>query len=71
MTRAPKRHADALVEHPAHGQVNDAPLEAIVRELVEPLNGGEVLRVAGWLEFRVQLPQIIALEGAYRPASGH
>lgn len=39
----------------------------LVRELVEPLNGSEVLRVAGWLEFRVQLPEIIALESGIGP----
>jgi hypothetical protein len=63
VTAAPKCHADALVEHPAHGQVNHASVEVIPCELIELPNGCEVLCETGRLELRVESPQIVALEG--------
>src|SRR5437879_4092065 len=60
--RAPQRDAHSLIEHPADGQVNHAPLELLPGELVELLHGREVLREAGRLELRVHSSQIIALE---------
>ena len=37
MTAAPQRHADALIEHPTHRQVDHAPLEEILGQLIELL----------------------------------
>jgi hypothetical protein len=53
-TAAPERHADALIEHPADGQVNHAPQEVILREAIELPHRLEVLREAGLLELRVE-----------------
>jgi len=44
MTRAPQRRRDALIEHPADRQLNDALAEAFPGKLAEPLHGGEILR---------------------------
>src|SRR6202790_2753822 len=65
-TPAPERHADALIEHPADGQVNHAPQEVILREPIEPPHGLEVLPKAGLLELRVDPTQVIAFKGRLR-----
>src|ERR1700679_2717023 len=36
VTAAPERNADALIEHPAHGQMDHAPVKTALRELIEP-----------------------------------
>jgi hypothetical protein len=35
VTAAPERNTDALVEHPAHGQMDHTPVKASPRELIE------------------------------------
>ena len=62
MARAPKRRGDALIEHPAHREVDDALAIALLRQLIETLHCGEILRKARRLEFGIVAPEVIALE---------
>src|SRR6202035_3531117 len=51
VTAAPERYADALVQHPTHRQMNHAPVEAALCELIELPNGVEILRKTRRLKF--------------------
>jgi hypothetical protein len=42
-----------LIEEPAHRQMDNPLAVTIPGKLVETANGGEVLRIARWLEFPV------------------
>ncbi len=64
---APERNADALVEHPTHRQMDHAPLEAALCELIELPHGLEILGETGRLELRIDAPQIVAVESRIRP----
>src|SRR5713226_7213435 len=67
MARAPQRRGDPLVQHPTDRQV-DAPLaEALLREAIEPIHGGKILREAWLLEFWVRAAQVVAVEFGIRP----
>src|SRR6266404_351891 len=66
VTAAPERDADTLFEHPTHRQMDHAPVEAAPCELIELLHGLEILGKTGRLEFRVDAPQIVAVEGGVR-----
>jgi hypothetical protein len=68
MTRAPQRRGDALVEHPTDRKVNYALAETL-REPIEPLHGGHVLREPRLEELRVGAPQIVAIESRVRSHS--
>src|ERR1700721_4676845 len=53
VTAAPERNADALIEHPAHGQMDHAPVKTALRELME-LPPRLTIRVqSGLVEFGV------------------
>jgi len=65
--RAPQRRRDALIEYPAHGEIEHAARIALMRELIELLDGFEILREARRLEFRVVQAEIVALELAVGP----
>ncbi len=47
--------------------MNNALAEPFLGEPIKPLDGGEILRKAGCLEFWVGAPQIVPLEGRVRP----
>src|ERR1700722_3659543 len=66
VTATPERDADALVEHPTHRQMNHAPAEAALREIVELPNGVEILRETRRLKFWVDAPQIVAVKSGVR-----
>src|ERR1700677_1914154 len=66
-TAAPKRDADTLVEHPAHGQMDYAPVKTALGELIELAHRLEILSQARRLEFGVYAPQIVAVEGGVGP----
>src|SRR5579872_6710067 len=63
MTSSPEGHADALVEHPPHRQLNYTALEYPLCKLIELCHGAQILREARALELRIDSTQIIALEG--------
>src|SRR4029077_13847928 len=50
MPRAPQRRGDALIEHPAHGKLNDVLAETFLSELVELLHRRQGLRKPGLSE---------------------
>src|SRR2546426_12012724 len=52
MARAPQRGRDALVQHPAHREMDDALAVAVLREQIQPLYGPKILVEAWRLEFR-------------------
>ena len=54
----------AAIEHPSHGEMDHSPAEAILREPVEFLDRGEVLRKSRREKFRIVLAQIVAGEAA-------
>jgi hypothetical protein len=62
MPGAPQRRGDTLIEHPAHGELNDVLAETFLSEPAEPLHGREILRESGLLEFWVGASQIVAGE---------
>src|SRR5439155_10747385 len=62
MARAPQRSCDALVQHPAHREMDDALAVAVLREQIQPLYGAQILVEAWRLEFRVVPAQVIAAE---------
>src|ERR1700687_2132856 len=66
VTATPERHADTLVEHPTHCQLNHAPMEQALCELIELPNGVEILRVARRLQLRMNSPRISASDAAVR-----
>src|SRR5438128_10514370 len=57
VARAPQRDRDPVVQHPAPREMDDALAVAVLREQIQPLYGGEILREARLLEFRVALAQ--------------
>src|ERR1700730_14649322 len=63
----PQGRRDALVEHPADRQIDDALAEALLREPIEPLHGSEILREARLLEFWIGAAQVVAREFAVCP----
>src|SRR5262249_7924664 len=63
----PQRGGDALIEHPADRQMDDVLAEALLRELIEPCHGGEILRKPRPLKFWIGTTKIITLEFAVRP----
>jgi hypothetical protein len=69
MPGAPERYANALIEHPADGQLDHPLMKVIPRELIELLNRCEVLPESRRLELRINAPQIITFEGSVRPHS--
>src|ERR1700686_1707298 len=66
VTAAPERDADALVEHPTYRQIDNAPVEAVLCQLIELLDGVEILGKTRRLKFGVDAPQIVALECSVR-----
>src|SRR5450631_808804 len=60
VTRAPQRRCDALIEHPADSQVNDALAKALLSESIEFLHSGQILSEPGFDEFRICASQIVA-----------
>jgi len=60
--RAPQRRRDALIEYPAHGEIEHAARIALMRELIELLDGFQILPKAWRLEFRIVQAEVIALE---------
>jgi len=67
----PKGDADALIEHPAHRQLDHPAVIPAVRELIKFLHRTEVLRKARPLKFGVDVAQVIGGEqgvGAHPPA---
>src|SRR5580704_3559144 len=65
-TAAPERNADPLIEHPTHRQLNHTPAVAALSELIELPHGVQILRKTRRLKFRVDAPQIVAVERAVR-----
>src|SRR5215813_7582572 len=47
--------------------MDDALVEPLLGELIEPLHGSEILREAWLLKFRIRTAKIVALEFAVRP----
>ena len=68
MARAPKRRGDALVEHPAHREINHPLAVALLREAIEPLNRSKILSKPRGSEFGVGAAQIVAFKTQYRPS---
>src|SRR5258705_2892145 len=66
MARAPQRDRDALVQHPAHREMDDALAVADLRALIQPLYRVKILREARLLEFRVVPAQIVTAERRVR-----
>ena len=62
MTRSPERRSRALVEEPTPSQVDDPLAVTLSGEFIETSDGGEVLRIARWLEFRVGPTKIVAVK---------
>src|ERR1700674_3612061 len=60
MARAPEGCGDALVEHPADRQMNDALAETLLRQPVELLHGSHILSEPGLDELRVTAPEVVA-----------
>jgi hypothetical protein len=54
----------AAIEHPAGGEMNDAFRETLLREAIQPLDGGEVLCKTRRTKLRISLAQIIADKAA-------
>src|SRR6266850_8578352 len=60
MAGPPKRHGDeGLIQRPAHCQLKDMLAEILLGKAVKPLDGFQVLRVAGLLEFWVDLTDVV------------
>ena len=59
IARAPKSGGDALIEYPAHGELNDAPAETRPGKPVEFLHCRQILRKARHLE--LGLPRIVTV----------
>src|ERR1035437_846433 len=68
MTGSPQCRGDALVEHPADRQVNNALAETLF-DPIELAHGGQILCEPGLAEFRVGAPQIVTIEYRIRPHS--
>src|ERR1700678_3322523 len=62
MTRAPQCRGDALIEHPADCQVNNALAETLLGDPIELLNGGHILSEPWPDELWVSASQIVAAE---------
>ena len=60
VARPPQSRSCALIESPAHGQMNDTLPIARLCELIETTNRSKVLRVARRPEFRVGPAEIVA-----------
>src|SRR5215470_10583730 len=58
----PERRGNALVEHPADGEVDDSLVEAPSGKVIEPLHGSKVLAEAWLLEFGIGAAKIVAVE---------
>src|SRR5450755_831797 len=66
MASAPQCRRDALIEHPANRQLNDALVEAPASKLVEPLYRGKIVGESRLVKLRVAAAQIVALECGIR-----
>src|SRR5580704_9677996 len=63
---APECNADALVQHPAHRQLDYATMETALRKFIKLLHCIEILRKARRLKLWIDAPQIVALEQGVR-----
>ncbi len=66
MPCTPQCRRDALVEHPAHRQVNDTPAEAIPGQVIQLLHRRQILLKPGALKLGIATAQIIALKHRIR-----
>src|ERR1700678_443157 len=67
VARPPQRRADSLIQHPTDRELDDSLAEALLRQAIKRVHGGEILREAGLLKFRVRAAQIVAWEYGIRP----
>ena len=56
-----------MIEHPTHRQVDHTPVEAALCELIELLDGLEILGESRRLKFWIDAPQIVTIERGVRP----
>src|SRR5262245_40622755 len=67
MARAPQRRGDALIEHPANRQMDDALVEPLLGKLIKPCHGSQILPEARLLKLRISAAKVVAFEFAVRP----